>query len=86
MVAVTLGKEGVDVDFNIVSSVFGKGENNIVDWINKGYLTYANKEKSLDYLHFSKSSTSEASNNQVLVSVANIVRNFKNPSISHRKK
>jgi len=82
MVAVTLGKEGVDVDFNIVSSVFGKGENNIVDWINKGYLTYTNKEKSLDYLHLSESSISEASNNQELVSAANVVRNFENPQIS----
>ena len=25
-----------DVDFNIVRSVFGKGDNNIVDWLNKG--------------------------------------------------
>ena len=53
MVAVTLGKNGVDVDFNIVSSVFGKGSSNIVDWINKGYITYVDKEKALHYLYLS---------------------------------
>nr|DAE73953.1 MAG TPA: Type I restriction enzyme [Caudoviricetes sp.] len=63
MVAVTLGKNGVDVDFNIISSVFGKGSSNIVDWINKGYLTYIDKEKALNYLYFSESSISEATDN-----------------------
>ena len=63
MVAITLGKNGVDVDFNIVSSVFGKRESNVVDWINKGYLTYINKEKALNYLYFSESSISEATDN-----------------------
>ena len=47
MVAITLGKNGIDVDFNIVSSVFDKRESNVVNWINKGYLTHINKEKAL---------------------------------------
>ena len=34
-------------------SVFGKDEDNIVDWIEKGYATYINKEKALNYLHHS---------------------------------
>lgn len=63
MVAITLGKDGVDVDFNIVSSVFGKGSTNIVDWISKGYLAYVDKEKALNYLYFSESSISEAADN-----------------------
>ena len=66
IVSVIIGKDGVDADFNIVSSVFGKGNSNIIDWLNKGYATYINKEKALDYLHFSKSSILEASNNQGL--------------------
>ena len=82
MVAITLGKNGVDVDFNIVSSVFGKGQSNIIDWINKGYLVYVNKEKALNYLHFSERNISEASNNQELNSVAKIVKDFENPSVS----
>ena len=41
-----------------------------------------NKEKALDYLHFSESSISEASNNQELNSAAKIVENFENPKYS----
>ena len=52
LVTLTLGK-GHDVDFNIVTSVFGKGDTNIIDWINKGFATYIDKEKTLDYLHHS---------------------------------
>ena len=63
LVSVTVGK-GNDVDFNIVSSVFGKGKSNIIDWINKGYATYLDKKKTLDYLHFSGSSIPEASNSR----------------------
>lgn len=80
LVTLTLG-EGHDVDFNIVTSVFGKGESNIIDWIKRGFATYINKGKALDYLHHSalKAVTSD---NQELVSAANIVRNFENPNIS----
>ena len=70
LVSITVGK-GNDVDFNIVSSVFGKGKSNIVDWINKGYATYFNKKKTLDYLNFSESSISEASNNREKEKVQN---------------
>lgn len=52
LVSVNIGKDA-DVDFNIVSSVFGKGRGNVVDWINKGYMTYVDKEKALNYLHHS---------------------------------
>lgn len=79
LVTLTLG-EGHDVDFNVVTSVFGKGESNIVDWIKRGFTTYINKEKALNYLHHSalKAVTSD---NQELVSAANVVRNFENPNI-----
>lgn len=52
LVSVNIGK-GADVDFNIVSSLFGKGSGNVADWINKGYMTYVDKEKALNYLHHS---------------------------------
>ncbi len=64
LVAIDLGKGVEDIDFNIISSVFGKGGDKIVDWLNKGYATYINKKKTLDYLHFSGSSIPEASNNR----------------------
>ena len=85
MVAVTLGKNGVDVDFNIVSSVFGKGSTNIVDWISKGYLAYVDKEKALNYLHFSERNISEAADNPKLFSAAKIVKDFVNPNIGEEK-
>lgn len=63
LVSLTIGK-GNDVDFNIVSSVFGKGKSNIIDWINKGYATYIDKKKTLNYLHFSERNIPEASNSR----------------------
>lgn len=41
-----------DVDFNIVRSVFGKGDENVLDWINKGLATYINKGKALSFLSY----------------------------------
>ena len=63
LVTLDLGKDA-DVDFNIVTSVFGKGDNNIIDWINKGYATYIDKKKALGYLHFSERNIPEASNSR----------------------
>ena len=79
LVTLSVGK-GQDVDFNIVSSVFGKGDNNIINWLNSGFATYINKEKALNYLHLATPIVA-ASDNQELVSAANIVSNFENPQI-----
>ena len=49
LVSVNIGKDA-DVDFNIVRSVFGKGNERVVDWINNGLATYMNKEKTLSFL------------------------------------
>ena len=49
LVLVSVGKDA-DVDFNIVRSVFGKGDNNVIGWINKGFATYIDKEKALSIL------------------------------------
>lgn len=62
LVSLTIGK-GIDVDFNIIASAFGKANDSIVKWINKGFATYINKEKALNYLYFSESSISEATDN-----------------------
>ena len=64
-----------------VTSVFGKGEDNIVDWLNKGYARYINKEKALNYLHHSDRHISEALSNPRLVSAAKVVEKFENPSV-----
>lgn len=41
-----------DVDFNIVRSVFGKRNSNVVGWINSGLATYINKKKALSLLSY----------------------------------
>lgn len=79
LVSIDLGK-GTEADFDIVSSIFGKKNNSVVSWINKGYATYINKEKALNYLHLA-APIAAASDNQELVSATNIVKNFENPQI-----
>ena len=84
LVGIEIGKEGVDIDFNIVKTVFGKGDNKVIDWIEKGLATYINKEKALNYLHHS-APIAEALSNSRLNSVAKIIQNFENPQIKHEK-
>lgn len=84
LVTVDLGKGLEDIDFNIISSVFGKRYNNVVDWINKGYARYINKEKALDYLHHS-APIAEALSNPKLDSAAKVVKEFENPKVSDTK-
>jgi len=80
LVAIDLGK-GADVDFNVVSSAFGKGQNGVVEWINKRQLTYVDKEKALNYLHLA-APIAAASDNQKLSLAANVINGFKNPKLS----
>lgn len=72
---------GNDIDFNVVTSIFGKGNNNIIDWIERGFANYINKEKALDYLHHSVLET-EALSNPRLSSITKIVEKFENPNIA----
>ena len=81
LVTVDLGKGEKDIDFNIVSSVFGKPGNKVVNWINKGFATYINKEKAQSYLYY-PAPIAETPKSNELVSAANIVKNFENPNIS----
>lgn len=75
---------GEDVDFNIVSSVFGKGDDNITDWLERGLATYIDKEKALNYLHHS-ALLAEALSSPRLLSAAKVVENFENPKLSDEK-
>ncbi|WP_314283457.1 hypothetical protein [Prevotella pallens] len=81
LVAIDLGKGKEDIDFNIISSVFGKGDNKVVDWINKGFATYINKEKALNYLHHS-APIAEALSNSRLSSAAKIIKDCHNPKLN----
>ena len=83
LVSLTIGK-GIDVDFNIIASAFGKANDSIVKWINKGFATYINKEKALNYLYLS-APIAEAAENSELSSAAKIVKDFVNPNIGEEK-
>ncbi len=84
LVSVNIGKDA-DIDFNIVRSVFGKGDENVVDWINKGLATYINKEKALSFLSHQSAPIAATAANAELLSAANIVKEFENPSDKERK-
>ena len=84
LVTLTVGKGGVDIDFNIISSIFGKAESSVVNWIKKGYATYLNKEKTLEYLHF-PAPIAAAANTQELNDVAKVVQNFENPKFQQQE-
>ena len=57
-----------------------KGDDNIVDWFNRGLATYIDKEKALDYLHHS-ALNAEALSNPRLISTTKVIQNFQNPKI-----
>lgn len=84
LVTINVGKGGVDVDFDIVTTVFGKEKNSVANWLNNGYATYIDKQRTLDYLHLS-APIAEASNNQELISAAKVVKSFENPKLLSEK-
>lgn len=79
LASLSIGK-GNDIDFNIVSSVYGKADNSIVSWITKGKALYVDKEKALNYLRIS-APLAEAQDNQELSLATNIIKNFENPTL-----
>lgn len=83
LVSIDLGR-GTEVDFNIVSSAFGKKSKGILGWINGGKMRFVDKEKALNYLHLS-APIAEASDNEELLSAAKIVKEFENPIYKEKK-
>ncbi|MEG2151504.1 MAG: hypothetical protein RRY36_09830, partial [Bacteroidaceae bacterium] len=83
LITIDLGK-GEDADFDIVSSVFGKNDSSVVNWIDKGYATYIDKKKAINYLHLS-TPIAEASNSSELSSITKIIESFVNPTLEHGK-
>ena len=85
LVSVDIGKDA-DIDFNIVRSVFGKGDNSIVDWINKGLATYINKKKALTFLSHQSAPIAATAANAELSSAAKVVKDFENPKLRVEKR
>ena len=83
LAALSVGKGGHDVDFNIISSVYDKRENSVARWVNDGKMLWVDKKKALDYFSVS-APLAEAQNNQELISTTKVIQNFENPKIEAR--
>ena len=79
LVSIETNKEG-EIDFNIISSVYGKNGKGVIGWINDGNLLYADKEKTLDFISPS-APIADATQNQELISAAKVIEKFENPQI-----
>jgi len=79
LVSVKVGK-GIDADFDIVTSSFGKKTGGIIKWVNKEMMTYVDKEKALVYLYLA-APIAAASDKEELNSAANIIKEFQNPKL-----
>ncbi len=84
LVSLSVGKGGHDVDFNVISSIYGKNNDGVIRWINDGKLLYVNKRKALNYLSV-PAPIAGAQDNQELVSAAKVVENFENPKVEGEK-
>lgn len=49
LVSIETNKQG-EVDFNIISSVFGKNDKGVIKWVIDGKLKYVDKGKTLPYI------------------------------------
>lgn len=83
LVTVETDKKG-EVDINLVSSVFGKGNKGVVKWILDGKLKNVNKEKAQSYISAS-ALIADATYKNELSSAAKIVENFENPTVAKEK-
>ncbi len=83
LVSIETNKKG-ELDFNIISSVFGKNNKGVIDWVNKGKLLYADKEKALRYISAS-AHIADATYKAELDTAAKVVENFENPKVSDVK-
>ena len=64
LVAVDLGKGG-DIDFNIISSAFGKNTESVEHWLRKGFATYIDNEKVQNYLNLAAPIAAAADNTEL---------------------
>ena len=67
-------------DLNLVTSLYGKAGEGIINWINKGKLLWTDKAKASNYLS-SSAPIADATSNPRLSDAANIVETFENPKL-----
>lgn len=79
LVSIEVNKKG-EADFNIISSLFGKASKGVTKWILDGKLLSVDKEKAQSYISASALNADATYKNE-LSSVANILKDFENPTI-----
>ena len=79
LVSIETEKDG-EIDFNIISSVFGKNSKGVIKWMLDGKLRYVDKEKALSYISAS-APIADATYKKELSDATKIVENFENPII-----
>ena len=71
-------EKGGEIDFNIISSVFGKNSKGVIKWMLDGKIRYVDKEKALSYISAS-APIADATYKKELSDATNVVKNFENP-------
>lgn len=82
LVTLEVGKGGADVDFNLLTSTYGKSHGKVVQWLNSGKATYINKEKALEYLASAPAPIAGAKQAQELSLATKVVETFENTDLS----
>ena len=82
LVTLEVGKGGADVDFNLLTSTYGKSHGKVVQWLNSGKATYINKEKALEYLASAPAPIAGAKQAQELSLATKVVETFENTELS----
>lgn len=82
LVTLEVGKGGADIDFNLLTSTYGKSHGKVVQWLNSGKATYINKEKALEYLASAPAPIAGAKQDQELSLATKVVETFENPELS----
>ena len=80
LVALEVGRGGADIDFNLITSTYGKDKDKIVQWFNTGVASYIDKEKALKYLASAPAPIAGAKQAQELSSATKVIKEFENPS------
>lgn len=82
LVTLEVGKGGADIDFNLLTSTYGKSHGKVVQWLNSGKATYINKEKALEYLASAPAPIAGAKQAQELSLATKVVETFENAELS----
>ena len=82
LVTLEVGKGGADIDFNLLTSTYGKSHGKVVQWLNSGKATYINKEKAHEYLASAPAPIAGAKQAQELSLATKVVETFENPELS----